>query len=119
MLSLTSRLEKWFSAIAFAEEGEHATAMEMIGRVPAKEVRTGAFFGSLEKAFAAAAFAEADCPETALEMLDEKKRSRFLETLGLAGVKVWQARVPFLENESFLDTVGLSGVRVKLCVVSF
>ncbi len=116
MIGLTKKLEKWFAAVAFAEEGEHATAMQMVGIEPAKRSESVGFAQSLETAFAAAAFAEADCRDAALEILGENKKESFAEALGLKGVRIWHAIVP-VQDESFLDAVGLRGARLKFGVV--
>lgn len=87
--------EDTFAAVAFAEAGEHATAMKMAGIVPAyKKVRN--FVRFLEQNFAAIGFAEAGCPEEAARIADlpaARRRQRdsldtFLETVGLGSVRV-------------------------------
>jgi truncated hemoglobin YjbI len=73
MNSWTAKLEKWFAAVAFAEEGEHATAMKMVGLQPkAAAVREGVL-ERFNTAFAAVAFAEENCPEMAREILNPAK----------------------------------------------
>jgi hypothetical protein len=118
MIGLTKKLEKWFSAVAFAEEGEHATAMQMVGIEPANRSESVGFVQSLETAFAAAAFAEADCRDMALEILDAGKKESFAEAVGLKSIRIWHATVP-LEEESFLDVLGLRGARLRFCVAQF
>ncbi len=117
MRSWIDKLEKWFSAVAFAEEGEHKTALEL-ARLNVHEApeRVGAFH-ALRNAFAAAAFAEENCHEIAREILNRGKAKKgFLETLGLKGVRVWYGHVP-LPQETFLEIVGLSGARVRFGVL--
>ncbi|HMK33678.1 MAG TPA: hypothetical protein VK463_01330 [Desulfomonilaceae bacterium] len=115
-MNLTKKLEKWFSAIAFAEMGEHATAMEMVGMTPARPSESAGIVRNLQTAFAAAAFAEADCSDMALEILGERKRQSFLDAIGLRGARVWYAAVP-LQEESFIEAVGLRGARLKFGTV--
>lgn len=115
MIGLTKKLEKWFSAVAFAEEGDHATAMQLVGIERAKRDESVGFVQSLETTFAAAAFAEADCRDMALEILGENKQESFAQALGLKGVRIWRATVP-VQEESFLDVVGLRGARLKFGV---
>ena len=115
MIGLTKKLEQWFSAVAFAEEGDHKTAMQMVGIERASRSESFGFAQSLETAFAAAAFAEADCRELALEILDAEKKESFAEVVGIKGIRVWHATVP-LQEESFLDVVGLQGARLKFGV---
>jgi transposase len=110
------KLESWFAATAFAEEGEHETALK-IAATPIPEVRqaVGAL-PSFSKSFAAIAFAEENCHGYASEILfGVRSRNSFLETLGLGHVRVWAgtARV----EEAFAQVVGLAGVRCRLVTV--
>jgi hypothetical protein len=118
MTGLAKKLETWFSAVAFAEEGEHTTAMQMVGMDTTKRSESVGLIQSLETAFAAAAFAEADCRDMALEILGASKQGGFAAIVGLQGVRVWHARVP-VQEESFLDVVGLRGARLRFGVAQF
>ena len=89
---------KWqntFAAAAFAEAGEHETAMKTAGIIPVHEkVRNVA--DAIQQCFAAVGFAEAGCHEEAARMVHPAPASRKNhETL-----------------DSFLENVGLSKVRV-------
>ena len=89
------KIERVFAAAAFAEAGEHGTALEMVGSDPALREKVIHFFKSMQNVFAAVTFAEADCHEMAreyfqpgtAEQASESFRS-FLETVGLQGVRV-------------------------------
>ena len=108
----SNKMENWVAAAAFAEAGEHDTAIKMVGgHAPVK--KRVAVWETFSKYFAAAAFAEENCPETALEILGGgAKRNSFLETVGLQGARVWYGRLS-AEPASFLAEVGLAGVRVR------
>ena len=72
---------------------------------------------TLSDTFAAAAFAEADCHEAALEIAAAgKKKQRFVDIVGLRGVRV---RFGFVSasNNAFLDAVGLTGASVRYMTV--
>jgi len=112
-MSWKQKMESWFAAVAFAEEGEHKMALETADtRIP--EMREAAFvLPNLGKAFAAAAFAEENCHGMASEILyGTNRRNSFLETIGLAHVKVWHGTAQV--RESFVEAVGLGGARLKL-----
>jgi len=113
----SNKMENWFAAAAFAEAGEHETAIKMVGGHTPVKKRAG-IWETVTNYFAAAAFAEENCPETALEIISgSAKRNSFLETVGLKGVKVWYGRLP-AEPVSFLEEVGLAGVRVRYASVA-
>ncbi|MBI5238433.1 MAG: hypothetical protein HY887_08445, partial [Deltaproteobacteria bacterium] len=83
MSALTEKLNKWFAAIAFAEEGEHDTAMALVGMEPRATTKTVSAMDTWNATFAAAAFAEANCPEMALELLQGKKnKTSFAASIG-------------------------------------
>ncbi len=108
----SNKIENWFAAVAFAEAGEHETAIRMAGGQAPLKKRAG-MWETLSRYFAAAAFAEENCPEAALEIIGaSKRRNSFLETVGLKGVKVWYGSLP-AESVSFLEEVGLAGIRVR------
>jgi hypothetical protein len=109
-------LESMFAAAAFAEEGEHQTALR-IANSPMPESKTAAkILSSLTTTFAAAAFAEENCHEIASEILHASPaRASFLEKVGLRGVRVWYGTARY--EESFVEAVGLVGVRLKLVTV--
>ncbi len=117
MSSWAKRLEDWFGAVAFAEAGEHRTALEMVGLAPSAARKQVSMFQSLNTAFAAAAFAEANCHDIAKEIFDaEAKGKSFAEVIGLRGVRVWHGFVP-APHESFLEAVGLKGVQLHFGTV--
>jgi hypothetical protein len=118
MSTIMEKIGTWFSAIAFAEAGEHDTALRMVGMTPTPSTQSVDVRETLGRTFAAVAFAEADCPEMAREILDPAaRRPSFAEVVGLRGVRVRYGVVQ-LAQQSFVETLGLSGVRVRLGVVS-
>jgi hypothetical protein len=112
-MNLRQKLESWFAAIAFAEEGEHETALK-IAATPIPDVgEAPAILPSFSNAFAAAAFAEENCPEMASEILyGVRRRNLFLETIGLAKVRVWLGTAS--AEPLFAEAVGLMGVRFRV-----
>jgi hypothetical protein len=117
MSSWATTLEKWFSAVAFAEAGEHNTALEMVGLGPSEARQPVSILQKLNITFAAAAFAEANCHDFAKEILDADAKNRsFAEVVGLKGVRVWYGFVP-ASQESFLETVGLKHARLRFVTV--
>jgi hypothetical protein len=112
----STKMESWFAAAAFAEAGEHDTAIRMVGgHAPVK--KRVAVWETLSKYFAAAAFAEENCPEVALQIIGGAKRNSFLETVGLKGAKVWYGSLP-AGPVSFLEELGISGVRVRYATIT-
>jgi len=106
------RLERWSSAVAFAEAGDRDTAVRMLGLAP---------FGGrvpIEDVFTAVTFAEAGLPEVAMEFLGKRPSPRgaesegFLSAVGLKGVRVWYGLVEASESFDFAASVGLKGVRL-------
>ncbi len=113
MSSWKDKLEAWFSAVAFAEVGEHEMALELTAPRVEKAVEGINILETLNRSFAAVAFAEADCHQMAREILDPDQRRRgFLDTIGLSGVRVRMGRVPIPEK-SFVEFAGLQGVQVR------
>jgi hypothetical protein len=112
------KLEKWFSAVAFAEAGEHNTALEMVGLTPTETREPVGVRQFLTTTFAAAAFAEANCHEIAKEILNsDPKKETFAEAIGLKGIRIWYGHVPAAQ-ESFFETLGLQSIPVRFGVVS-
>lgn len=107
------RIESWFAAVAFAEQGEYETARRMAD-TPIPEVgEVPRILPSLSTAFAAAAFAEENCHDVALEILTgTRRRNSFLEAVGLKGVRVRYALAP--ARPSFAEVVGLAGARFQV-----
>jgi hypothetical protein len=117
MSTIMEKIGTWFSAIAFAEAGEHDTALRMVGITPTPSTQSVGVLETLRTSFAAAAFAEADCPDMAREILDPKTAARsFAEVIGLKGVRVRYGVVRVAEP-SCMETLGLAGVKAKLCAV--
>ena len=101
MIKLIEKLEKTFAAVAFAEVGEHATAMEMAEVKPVLGDKIRDFSKSVDNIFAAITYAEAGCPEIAQEFLKKdsvqenpQPLKSFLETVGLQGTRVCYGLVP-------------------------
>jgi len=90
------KIEKTFAAVAFAEAGEHETAMKIAEIKPSVSTRFSDFLKSFDKYFSAITFAEADCHVMAREYLGkpvprmalQQPLDNFLETIGLQGVRV-------------------------------
>ena len=117
MSSWAKRLENWFSAVAFAEAGEHKTALEMVGLAPDEARQPVSILQSLNTTFAAVAFAEANCHDVAKEILNaDTKKETFAEALGLKGIRIWYGHVPAAQ-ESFFEVVGLGGVHLRFGTV--
>jgi hypothetical protein len=113
----SNKMENWFAAVAFAEAGEHQTAIGIAGGRFAAKRRAG-IWETLNRYFAAAAFAEENCSESALEILSgASNRKSFLKIAGLQGARVWYGRLS-AEPASFLEEVGLAGVRVRYAKVT-
>lgn len=118
MSSWAKRLENWFSAVAFAEAGEHKTALEMVGLAPIEAKQPVSVLQNLNTTFAAAAFAEANCHDIAKEILDaDAKKDSFAEVVGLKGIRIWYGHVPATQG-SFLEAVGLKGACLRFGTVS-
>ncbi len=107
------KLESFFAAAAFAEEGEHKMAREIaLTPVPDLHESVG-IVSELSKTFAAAAFAEENCHDMAAGFLvGPVSRRSFLEDVGLVGVRVRYGLVS--AERSFADMVGLAGVRYRV-----
>ena len=97
-----SKLEKTFAAAAFAEAGEHETAIQM-GEVSDKPKRfLEKILNGWQNHMAAVAFAEANEHDEALRWLGDKKAPRkredtlagFLEKVGLENARVCYGVVP-------------------------
>lgn len=94
MKNWREKLERHFMAVAFAEAGEHESAISFAGIKPWRN-RFSKFIRIFEDTFVAAAFAEADCPEPALDRIGRRDFGRteppleiFLRTVGLQGIQV-------------------------------
>ena len=110
------KLESWFAAAAFAEEGEHETALKIAATPIPEEREIAGVLPSLSTAFAAIAFAEENCHEYASElMFGVRSRNSFLEAVGLSRVRVWRGTATV--EETFAQVVGLAGVRYRLVTV--
>jgi hypothetical protein len=107
------RIEAWFAAVAFAEQGEYETARQ-VAASPIREVgKAPRILPSLSTTFAAAAFAEENCPEEALEILSgSRRRNSFLEGVGLTGVRVRYGLAQV--KPTFAEVVGLAGARFQV-----
>ena len=101
MKKLIEKLEKTFAAVAFAEVGEFAIAMETAEVKPVIGANIRDFSKSVDNIFAAITYAEAGCPEIAQEFLKKdpvqenlQPLKYFLETVGLQGARVCYGMVP-------------------------
>jgi hypothetical protein len=115
-MSWIQKLESWFAAAAFAEEGEHETALRIAdAQIPAASAPVSVL-PSLGRTFAAAAFAEENCHRYAEEIeFGIRRRNRFLETVGLQNARVRYGVVPL--QQSFVEAVGLASARCRLLTV--
>lgn len=116
LMNWKHKLESWFAAVAFAEEGEHKTALDIAATPipePSESVR---ILPSFSTTFAAAAFAEENCHDYAAEILYGVKRTNsFLDAIGLGKVRVWYGTA--CVEESFAEAVGLVGVQYRLVTI--
>lgn len=96
------RFQAHFSAAAFAEAGEHETALQIVQTGPILHEKKSAVLDGLRRTFAAVAFAE--------EGLHAEARAMLAPAVAKAP-KTWSA------EESFLDLVGLQHVRVRHMVL--
>lgn len=105
-------LERWSSAVAFAEAGDSETAVRMLGLAPFRKRVP------VEDVFTAVTFAEAGLPEVAMKFLGKRpsiqarESEGFLSAVGLKGVRVWYGLVEASESFDFAASVGLKGVRL-------
>lgn len=102
MARFTEKFNAYFSAAAFAEAGEHETALQMVQAVDSRQEKKSAILDNLRKTFAAVAFAEEGLHAEARAILDP------------APAKV---RKTWSTEDSFLDLVGLQNVRVRHMVL--
>jgi len=93
-------LQDWWTAIAFAEQGEHETALKLVGRETIRKKSP-----SLDDLFTAITFAEAGLPDTAMEFLQVAGRKAKPARLELPGVKVWIGWLPVEDSP-------LAGVKI-------
>ncbi len=83
------KIERLFSAVAFAEANDRDSALQMMGVSPSTR-RV-----SIDDVLTAVTFAEAGCPELAREFLGEKEAPPraepvdFAAAVGLKGVRIW------------------------------
>ena len=88
MAGFRDKLERIFAAVAFAERGEHSTALDIAGEPP------GAHRSTIDDLMVAVTFAEAGCRDMALEVLEPaaprapRRVSGFAAAVGLAGVRM-------------------------------
>ena len=86
------KLNNAFAAVAFAEAGEHETALRMMGRTPKEPVKVG-----LTNMLNAITFAEAGEFDTARSFM------------GVTARRARTAAAPGVTLNDFLATVGLQG----------
>ena len=77
-------LQDWWTAIAFAEAGDHKTALKLVGHKPVRKKRS-----SLDDLMTAIAFAAAGLADAAREFLGSKDPVPQPLLLDLPGVKIW------------------------------
>lgn len=118
--TIFQKIENTFTASAFAEAGEHSTAIHIAGIKPALRSRIGDIVQIVGKYFAATGFAEAGCFDMAHDFAFPKppgvrsgeSLETFLETVGLRNARVSFGLATIHETlGSFLKTVGLNNTR--------
>ena len=94
MKSMTEKIQSWLAAVAFAEAGEHETAMEIAGITPRPAKSPSSALNAFDRTFVGVSFAEEGLYDEARRYLKLSDRSRpvepedFLESIGLRGVRV-------------------------------
>jgi hypothetical protein len=95
MKSIRTTIQSTFAAAAFAEHGEHDTAIDLVGR---PEPARRSWLEVLRSTFAAAAFAEAGEHETAMDLAGIGRPATpargqtlgdFMRDVGLVGVPAY------------------------------
>lgn len=116
MTTFSQKIQAWFSAVAFAEQGEHQTAIQVAQTRVFPEHKKG-FTAYLSRVFAAAAFAEEGLHDEAQRIYSQASlatptspKGSFLDVVGLGAAPVFL--VVTRSKPSFLDTVGLGNARV-------
>jgi hypothetical protein len=102
MKSWPDKIRSWFAAAAFAEAGEHATAMEIAGITPRPAKRPASVLNAFDRTFVAAAFAEEGLHKEAARFLAHGAPTRVANDM-----------------EDFLSAVGLGGVRAHYVLARF
>jgi hypothetical protein len=121
MKTFTQKIESWFSAVAFAEAGEHQTAIQVAAQTPVALERKRPVVEFFNRVFAAAALAEEGLHKDAervyvgLPTVTVERKPSFLEVVGLnkAPVQLVLAR----SKPSFLEMVGLSAAPVHCMTI--
>ena len=101
-MSWKEKINNIFTAVTFAEAGEHDTALEMMSHTTSQK-RSKSWLHSLNNLFTAVTFAEADCHDTALEYLDQRPAAKTQKVFEYQPVKL----------KDFAATVGLDGVQLR------
>ena len=99
--NIRKTMEDTFAAAAFAEAGEHDTAMEMAGIQGAARTVWEKVMRVFDVHMGATCFAEAGCHDTAREMLNVKESRQERPSL-----------------DEFLDSVGLQRTQVRFGLAS-
>ena len=109
MKKIINRIEKDFAAVAFAEQGEHETALRFLGHKKTTALNSQSiskWFETISKWFekmtTAITFAEAGCPEMVAEFIDTNNNCQIKKN----------------SLDSFMNSVGLKGVNFNYRVVS-
>ena len=105
-MSWKDKINQIFTAVTFAEAGEHETALEMMNQ-PATEKRSKNWLDALNNIFTAATFAEADCHDMALDYLGAQPAAKTQKVIEYQPVKL----------KDFAAAVGLEGVQLRFGVV--
>jgi hypothetical protein len=118
MRTFTEKIEAWFSAVAFAEAGEHSKAAELASCTAVLPKRKSVIGETFTRIFAAVAFAEEGLTREAEQIYSSgsvaapaAQNASFLDMVGLgrAPVHLVIAR----PKPSFLDVVGLGGSSLR------
>jgi hypothetical protein len=116
MTTISQKIQAWFSAVAFAEEGDSRTALELATHTPALPQHKSAFAESLSRIFTAAAFAEEGLHAEAQRIYSQapvatasRSKGSFLDMVGLGSAPV--CLVVAGPKPSFMEAVGLGSAR--------
>ena len=102
-MSWKEKINGIFTAVTFAEAGEHKTALEMMGQTPPQRKKEKNWLSVLNNIFTAITFAEADCHDIALQ---------YLEPIPIAKAQKGVTNKP-VKLQDFAATVGLEGVQLR------
>ncbi len=101
-MSWQEKINRVFTAITFAEAGEHDTALKIMGEPSARKTNKN-WLGALNNIFTAITFAEADCHDIALNYVDQIPAFKTEKAFESRPVKL----------QDFAAAVGLDGIELR------